>query len=257
MAGVINYDDGVSWISVNRHHSSPPALRIPERFNPLTTCWIAIRAVREAKIAYTMTPFIHLRRTRGARFSAIRHSWSGLAWPGAAIPLCIKTASIFQRLFSFLGRDQADRADPGQHDLVGRAYLTCSTRQPRAMAVISEPLLRIPPILGQSSFSEALAVSWVCGTPPDMLSVRRRSGSFSCRRSVRTGPHLARRALWFGVLVARDRGFPRAPLPLVHSSLNRDGRAVCTGPRWLKESDVTAGAGAKSCSSLRLGLGIR
>src|SRR5882724_13249772 len=153
--------------------SSPPALRIPERFNAAHDLLDRnLRAGRQAKIAYIDDAGSYTYGDLTARVNRFANSLHGF---GLALEqrvlLCIQDGIDFPT--AFLGAIKAGIVPIPVNTMLSAADYAYMLHDSRAvMAVISEPLLpQFLPVLGQSPFLKHVLVSGTTQPPPGMRSL--------------------------------------------------------------------------------------
>src|SRR3984957_10834080 len=152
--------------------SSPPALRIPERFNAAHDLLERnLRAGRAAKIAYIDDAGSYTYGELAARVNRFAHSFHAFGMHmEQRVLLCLQDGIDFPT--AFLGAIKAGIVPIPINTLLSAAdyaYLLHDSRAP--MLVISEPLLpQFQPILDQSPFLKHVLISGNAAPPPGMRS---------------------------------------------------------------------------------------
>src|SRR6266404_4810263 len=220
--------------------SSPPALRIPERFNAAHDLLDRnLRAGREAKIAYIDDAGTYTYGDLAARVNRFANSCQGLGLAlEQRILLCIQDGIDFPT--AFLGAIKAGIVPIPVNTMLSAADYAYMLHDSRAqMAVISEPLLpKFQPILGQSPFLKHVLVTGCAVPPPGMRAfndvLAASAESFEPAPTSRDEP-------CFWLYSSGSTGAPKGTVH-VHSSLIETAALYAQATLGLKESDVMLSA---------------
>src|SRR5260370_28215906 len=220
--------------------SSPPALRIPERFNAAHDLLDRnLRAGREAKIAYIDDGGSYTSGDRVARVNRFSNSFHcvGLSLE-QPILLCIQDGIDFPT--AFLGAVKAGSVPIPVNPMLSAADYAYMLHDSRAqMVVISEPLLpKFQSILGQSPFLKHILIAGSAVPPPGMLAfsevLAASADSFEPAPTSRDEP-------CFWLYSSGSTGAPKGTVH-VHSSLIETAALYAQATLGLKESDVMLSA---------------
>jgi len=220
--------------------SSPPALRIPERFNAAHDLLDRnLRAGREDKIAYIDDAGSYTYGDLAARVNRFANSLHGFGLAQEQrILLCIQDGIDFPT--AFLGAIKAGIVPIPVNTMLSAADYAYMLHDSRAqMAVISEPLLpKFQPILGQSPFLKHVLVTESAVPPPGMRAfsevLAASTDSFEPTPTSRDEP-------CFWLYSSGSTGAPKGTVH-VHSSLIETAALYAQATLGLKESDVMLSA---------------
>jgi benzoate-CoA ligase len=220
--------------------SSPPALRIPDRFNAAHDLLERnLRAGRAPKIAYIDDAGSYTYREFAARVNRFASSLHGFGMHmEQRILLCLQDGIDFPT--AFLGAIKAGIVPIPVNTMLSPAdyaYMLHDSRAP--MLVMSEPLLpQFQPILNQSPFMKHVLVSGTAAPPPGMRSfsevLAAAVDSFEPAPTSRDEP-------CFWLYSSGSTGAPKGTVH-VHSSLIETAALYAQATLGLKESDVMLSA---------------
>jgi benzoate-CoA ligase len=230
--------------------SSPPALRIPDRFNAAYDLLERnLRAGRAPKIACIDDGGSYSYGELAARINRFAGSLHGFRMHmEQRVMLCLQDGVDFPT--AFLGAIKAGIVPIPVNTMLSPAdyaYMLHDSRAP--MLVISEPLLpQFLPVLGQSPFLKHVLVSGSAPPPPGMRSfdevLAASSDSFEPAPTLRDEP-------CFWLYSSGSTGAPKGTVH-VHSSLIETAALYAQATLGLKESDVML-SGAKLFFAYGLG----
>ena len=220
--------------------TSPPALRIPDRFNAAHDLLERnLRAGRAAKIAYIDDQGSYTYGELAARVNRFAVTLHGLGLHmEQRVLLCLQDGIDFPT--AFLGAIKAGIVPIPVNTLLSSAdyaYILHDSRAP--LLVISEPLVaQFQPILGQSPFLKHVLVSGTTVPPSGMRSLKQvlaeSSDSFEAAPTMRDEP-------CFWLYSSGSTGAPKGTVH-VHSSLIETAVLYAQATLGLKESDVMLSA---------------
>ncbi len=230
--------------------SSPPVLRIPDRFNAAYDLVERnLRAGRAPKIACIDDGGSYTYGELAARVNRFAGSLHGFGMHmEQRVMLCLQDGVDF--LAAFLGAIKAGIVPIPVNTMLSPADYAYMLHDSRAaMLVISEPLLpQFQPILGQSPFLKHVVVSGTAQPPPGMRSfgevLAASTESFEPAPTLRDEP-------CFWLYSSGSTGAPKGTVH-VHSSLIETAALYAQGTLGLKESDVML-SGAKLFFAYGLG----
>ena len=220
--------------------SSPPALRIPERFNAAHDLLERnLRAGRAAKIAYIDDAGSYTYGELAARVNRFANSFHafGLALEQRVL-LCLQDGIDFPT--AFLGAIKAGIVPVPVNTMLSAADYAYMLHDSRAqMAVISQPLLpQFQPILRQSPFLKHVLIAGSAPPPPGMRAfgevLASSTDSFEPAPTSRDEP-------CFWLYSSGSTGAPKGTVH-VHSSLIETAALYAQATLGLKESDVMLSA---------------
>jgi benzoate-CoA ligase len=220
--------------------SSPPVLRIPERFNAAHDLLDRnLRAGRKGKIAYIDDAGSYTYGDLAARVNRFANSLHGFGLAQEQrILLCIQDGIDFPT--AFLGAIKAGIVPIPVNTMLSDADYAYMLHDSRAqMVVISEPLLpKFQPILGQSPFLKHVLVAGFAVPPTGMRSfsevLAASTDSFEPAPTARDEP-------CFWLYSSGSTGAPKGTVH-VHSSLIETAALYAQATLGLKESDVMLSA---------------
>ena len=220
--------------------TSPPALRIPDRFNAAHDLLERnLRAGRAAKIVYVDDQGSYTYGELAARVNRFANSLHGFGMHmEQRVLLCLQDGIDFPT--AFLGAIKAGIVPIPVNTLLSSAdyaYILHDSRAP--MLVISEPLLaQFQPILGQSPFLKHVVVSGTTAPPSGLQSLSEvlaaSTDSFEAAPTMRDEP-------CFWLYSSGSTGAPKGTVH-VHSSLIETAVLYAQATLGLKESDVMLSA---------------
>jgi len=220
--------------------SSPPGLRIPERFNAAHDLLERnLRAGRTTKISYIDDGGSYTYGELAARINRFANSLHGFGLHmEQRILLCLQDGIDFPT--AFLGAIKAGIVPIPVNTMLSPAdyaYMLYDSRAP--MLVVSEPLLsRFEAILGQSPYLKHVLVAGAAITPPTMHSLRDvlAASTDACQPA----PTL-RDEPCFWLYSSGSTGTPKGTVH-VHSSLIETAALYAQATLGLRESDVMLSA---------------
>jgi benzoate-CoA ligase len=220
--------------------SSPPALRIPDRFNAAYDLLERnLRAGREAKIAYIDDRGAYTYGELAARVNRFANSLHGFGMHmEQRILLCIQDTIDFPTVF--LGAIKAGVVPIPVNTLLSAADYAYMLHDSRAqMAVISEAVLpQFQPILGQSPFLKQVLVAGTEAPPRGMRAlsevIAASAASFNPAPTSRDEP-------CFWLYSSGSTGAPKGTVH-VHSSLIETAALYAQATLGLQASDVMLSA---------------
>src|SRR3984957_19054999 len=220
--------------------SSPPALRIPERFNAAHDLLERnLRAGRAAKIAYIDDAGSYTYGELAARVNRFAHALHAFGMHmEQRVLLCLQDGIDFPT--AFLGAIKAGIVPIPVNTLLSAADYAYMLHDSRAqMAVISQPLLpQFQPILGQSPFLKHVSIAGSAPPPPGMRQfgdvLAASTDSFEPAPTSRDEP-------CFWLYSSGSTGAPKGTVH-VHSSLIETAALYAQATLGLKESDVMLSA---------------
>jgi benzoate-CoA ligase len=220
--------------------SSPPVLRIPERFNAAHDLLDRnLRAGRAAKIALVDDAGSYTYGDLAARVNRFANSLHGFGLAQEQrILLCLQDGIDFPT--AFLGAIKAGIVPIPVNTMLSAADYAYMLHDSRAqMAVISEPLLpKFRPILGQSHFLKHVLVAGSAVPPPGLRAfsevLAASTDSFEPALTARDEP-------CFWLYSSGSTGAPKGTVH-VHSSLIETAALYAQATLGLKESDVMLSA---------------
>jgi len=219
---------------------SPPALRIPERFNAAHDLLERnLRAGRAAKIAYIDDAGSYTYGELAARvnrFANALHDF-GLALEQRVL-LCLQDGIDFPT--AFLGAIKAGIVPVPVNTMLSAADYAYLLHDSRAqVAVISQPLLpQFQPILGQSAFLKHVLIAGSAAPPPGMRAFGTvLAASADCFEPAPT----SRDEPCFWLYSSGSTGAPKGTVH-IHSSLIETAALYAQATLGLQESDVMLSA---------------
>ncbi len=219
---------------------SPPALRIPERFNAAHDLLERnLRAGRTAKIAFIDDTGAYTYGDLAARVNRFANALreSGVALE-QRILLCLQDGIDFPT--AFLGAIKAGIVPVPVNTLLSAAdyaYMLEDSRAP--LAVISEALLpQLQPILGHSTFLRHVLISGATAPPAGMRSL---GEVLACSTDACEPAPTWRDEACFWLYSSGSTGAPKGTVH-VHSSLIETAALYAQGTLGLRESDVALSA---------------
>jgi benzoate-CoA ligase len=220
--------------------SSPPGLRIPDRFNAAYDLLERnIRAGRASKAAYIVDADVYTYGDLAARVNRFANSLHGFGLHmEQRILLCLQDGIDFPT--AFLGAIKAGVVPIPVNTMLSSAEYAYMLHDSRAlMLVVSEPLLpQFHPILGESAFLKNILVSGSTAPPAGMRAF---NDVLAASRDGFEPAPTSRDEPCFWLYSSGSTGAPKGTVH-VHSSLIETAALYAQGTLGMRDSDVMLSA---------------